>query len=514
MTAGLAERAVLGVQTPRLSWMPEGDWDYSLADQCVEWARVTLKVCLDDWQILLLRMMLARRPDGTWACRQYGLVCSRQSGKSFVLVIRCLFGLIVLGEREVVYSAHHGDTIRGVYAMAETLLTDPSTMKLRAGIPPHQSYSSAGREALEFEDGRSIRFRTRTKSGGRGLTGTVLVMDEAQELTADQASALGPILASKSMTGNPQVLFAGSAGDFESAVFARIRLQGMSGTAKRLGFAEWSIDDEAYFAADAAERDRIVRSPEAMAQANPTFGLVRPDGTGGISTDYLMDELDFLGLVGQAREHFGVGTWPKGDAHDWSISRAAWMAQARPTETVPTKMVLALSASWGDRSVAVAAAGGLDDGTCYGWLERLDRGTSWAVPDVLRLVTDYDVAAVLYATGGPAASLAVDLTNALKPSGVELVGLTGRDEAAAFAGLSDAVTSDEPTFAHRGQAEVDGALAGSARKDLGSGLWVFDRRKSETDIAPLEALAFARHGWAVYGSDARSTYEERGMLTL
>jgi hypothetical protein len=28
---------------------------------------------------------------------------------------------------------------------------------------------------------------------------------------------------------------------------------------------------------------------------------------------------------------------------------------------------------------------------------------------------------------------------------------------------------------------------------------VFDRRKSETDIAPLEALALARHGWVLYG---------------
>ena len=496
MSTALASRVVKGVQAPRLKWMPEGDLDWSLGEKAVKWAKTVLGVELDEWQKLLLRMMLARLPDGKWACREFAVVISRQNGKSLVLLIRCLFGLIELDERDVVFSAHLGDTVRGIFQLAQKLLDDA-----KKPTPPYHPYNSDGRERLQFDDGRALRFKTRTKAGGRGLGGDVLVLDEAQELRDEHMDALTPILGARTMTGNPQILYSGSAGDFESTVFARVRRRGIAGGSARLGFTEWSIDVEAYLAADTFQRERMVSDPVSMAVANPTLNVVRRDGTGGIAEDFLVGQIDTLSPAGFAREHLGVGTWPTDDSHDWVIPRVPWREQADPEAVLPAgSLVFGLSASWGDRSVTIAAAGSAGEG-CYGWLERQDRGTSWVVPDVVRLASSNPTAAVVLDARGPAGPLADPLEQALKPLGVPLHRLTGRDVGYACGGLSDAVTADPPGFAHRGQPEVDAALAGTKRKDIGDGLWVFDRKRSMSDIAPLEAVTLARYGWVLYGQD-------------
>jgi hypothetical protein len=407
----LAERSTVGAQAPRLCWLPECDdgeaWDFSAAEECVAWAQDELKVELDEWQKLLLRWMLARRPDGRWVCAEFALVISRQNGKSLVLLIRCLFGIVKLGERKTVFSAHLGDTIAEMYRSAKEMLRNTGLTEGPGQF--WQAFGSAGREEIQFHSLKaSMRFKTRTKSGGRGLTGDTVVLDEAQELRDEQMEAITSILGSKSMTGNPQILFAGSAGNFESTVFARVRRRGIAGGAARLGFAEWSIDDDAYFAADTFDRERIVGAVESFAQANPTFGVVRSDGTGGISEDYLRDEIGRLSPAGFAREHLGVGTWPEDEGFDWVIPRLRWTEAADANAKPSGRIVLALSASWGDRTVAIGAASGYDgeDAGALCWLERLDRGTAWVVDDVKRLVASHDIAAVLIDAGGPAGPLA------------------------------------------------------------------------------------------------------------
>jgi len=501
VTAGLAERAVLGVQTPRLSWMPVGEWDYTTAERCIAWARDVLGLHLDDWQVYLLRQMCATRDTGKWVCRQHGTVCSRQNGKSLVLLIRCLFGLIELDDQKITYSVHHGDTARDLHALACSLLIDPDTDRPRPGIPPHQTYNSAGRESINFENGRALRIKTRTSKTGRGVGKVdVLVYDEAQELDADELDAVGPSQGARSMTGNPQTFYAGSAGNFQSAAFARQRRRALAGTADGMGFAEWSIDDDAYWAADTFEREAMVGDHALWAMANPTFHVVRPDGSGGISTDFLADQLEQLSPGGFAREHLGVGTWPKDDGHDWVIPRLDWNAQADPERDVTgVPLVLALSASKSARrAFSIAAVTGTAD-ECHGWLEAQGTGSAWVIPDILRLIRDNKVSAVLLDDAGPASPLADELAQALKDTGVTLHLVSGRDAAQAIVALSDAVTADPASFTHRGQVEVDAALAGAKTKTLGDGLWVYDRLHSETDVAPLEALSIARHGWVLYG---------------
>jgi hypothetical protein len=134
--------------------------------------------------------------------------------------------------------------------------------------------------------------------------------------------------------------------------------------------------------------------------------------------------------------------------------------------------------------------------------------------DLVRLVGKTPTAAVVLDDGSPAAPLADEIERALEPTGVPLHRLSMRDTAQAYGAMSDAVTSEPPTFQHRDDPDVNAGLAGTTKKDLGSGLWVFDRRSSVSDIAPLEALALARHGWVVYGAGGSSVYETRGVRVL
>lgn len=495
-----------GSQTPRLQWMPIGEWDYSLGTECVEWSRDVLGVHLDPWEAHVLGMMLARKPNGKWVCSEFAICISRRNGKSLLLLVRFLFGVIVLGDTEQLFTAHLGSTIRGTFKLAQKVLKNAP-----GPIPPYHPYSSDGRERIQFDHGPALSFATRTKSGGRGTGGDTLALDEAQNLEDPELEALTPTLGDRSIIGNQQLIYAGSAGNFESTVFARVRRRGLAQNSDRLGFAEWSIDDEAYFAADVMTREEMARSVDSIAAANPSLGARRE---GGLSLDWLVGQIDVLSPPGFAREHLGVGTWPADDGHDWLIPRARWATVSKPDWDVPTAgLVLAVSATWGDRAFSIAAAGAVDEG-CYGWLERMDRGTSWVIADLLRLAKVAGVKHTMIDGGGPASAQADEIEKALTKVGVTLHRLSGRESAQAYGALSDSVTAVPPSFFHRGQVEVNAALAGAKRKDIGDGLWVFDRKRSESDVAPLEAVALARLGWVLYGSNGPSVYETRGMLVL
>lgn len=499
--SSVAEQAVLGVQSPRLWWLPEGPLDFSLGVQCVEWARTTLGVFLDPWECLVLRMMLARRPDGRWACPEFYLCLSRRNGKSHVLVIRFLFGLLVLGEEVAEYTAHHGKTVRTTFRLAWRILD-----KAPGSIPAWKPMKSAGREEIQFETGQSFAFSTRTSSAGRGTGGDTLAVDEAQEADDEEMDALAPILGDKSLSGNPQLIYAGSSGSFKSAVFGRARRRMLSGRDRRMGGAEWSIDGDAYLAADILEREKIATSVGSIAQANPALELRREDGSAGLSLEWLLGQVDVLSHEGFAREHLGVGTWPKDDGTEWVIPRHPWAERAKKDHPLPAgQMVLAVSGAWGFRSTSIAATVGTDE-DCHSWLERMDRGTDWAVDEVVRLAKSRDTAAVMVDPGGPAAGLIPRIKAVLEPLGVPVIEMNGREMATACGDLLDAVTSESPAWSHRGQLEVTAALAGAKKKDLGAGLWLFDKAKSETDTAPLEALAWARFGWVQYGQQTTEAW--------
>ena len=126
----------------------------------------------------------------------------RQNGKNVCLEAREFFGLVIRGER-ILHTAHQVVTGKKSFRRLERMFTDrrfPEIQKLVRYI----RYTN-GEEAIELENGGSIEFSARSRQRARGFAGISLVVyDEAQELTDDQVDAIMATL-SASSTGTRQL---------------------------------------------------------------------------------------------------------------------------------------------------------------------------------------------------------------------------------------------------------------------------------------------------------------------
>jgi hypothetical protein len=102
---------------------------------------------------------------------------------------------------------------------------------------------SHGEEGIELKGGPRIRFRTRTKGGGRGFTGKTLYLDEDMILPIEMIGALMPVV---SAVDDAQIWYSGSAVDQNvhehGLVSAGLRQRAIKGTDPSLAYFEWSVD--------------------------------------------------------------------------------------------------------------------------------------------------------------------------------------------------------------------------------------------------------------------------------
>jgi hypothetical protein len=126
---------------------------------------------------------------------------------------------------------------------------------------------SHGEEGIELMNGSRLRFRTRTKGGGRGFTGDWLGLDEAMILPE---MAIGALLPTLSARPDPQVWYMASAVDQDihehGVVLARLRERGLAGEDPSLAYFEWSPDVELALVEDVAGDE------QTWAEANPGAG--------------------------------------------------------------------------------------------------------------------------------------------------------------------------------------------------------------------------------------------------
>lgn len=170
------------------------------------WLALSAGLLLDDWQEELLRRSLESNGE-QWTHFEVGCIAPRQNGKNVVIEARELAGLFLDDECElIIHSAHEFAT--SLEASRRLLYLIESTPELDRQVA--RVSRSHGDEGIELDDGSRIRFRTRTKGGGRGFSSDLLVLDEAMELPE---SAYGALLPTLSARPNPQIWYTGSAVD-------------------------------------------------------------------------------------------------------------------------------------------------------------------------------------------------------------------------------------------------------------------------------------------------------------
>ena len=182
----------LGNQNPTQSVILP--YDKSLYKKAIDTYEKSKRIA-QKWQVSLTKHIYAVNKDGLWTHTKFGFSLPRRNGKNEVLVIREMQGL--LDGEQILHTAHRTTTSHTAWERLCRLLDS-------AGIE-YESLRATGRERIEIPDtGGRAEFRTRTSTGGLGEGFDLLVIDEAQEYTADQESALKYVVTDSK---NPQTIF-------------------------------------------------------------------------------------------------------------------------------------------------------------------------------------------------------------------------------------------------------------------------------------------------------------------
>ena len=149
----------------------------------------------------------------------------------------------------------------------------------KSGIT-YDSLKAVGRERVELpETGGRVEFRTRTTTGGLGEGFDLLIIDEAQEYTDDQETALKYVVTDSK---NPQTIMCGTPPTLVSSgtVFTNYRKDCMSEKTKNGGWAEWSVDEIS-----------DVNDHSLWYNTNPSLGTIFTERS--VEDEIGTDEVDF-----------------------------------------------------------------------------------------------------------------------------------------------------------------------------------------------------------------------------
>lgn len=419
---------------------------------------------MDDWQQYALHRALGRRADGKrWSAPEVGLVVPRQNGKGSILEARSLYGLFVLDERLIIWSAHEYKTAREAFLRVRQLVESSPLMSQVKTVR-----TANGEESIETVDGSRLRFLARTGGSGRGFSGDCVILDEAYKLSGEQMAAMLPTLMARP---DPQLWYTSMAGTEDSVQLERVRDRALAGE-ERLAYLEWSAG-----AVDDHDGSQVDLDDEAgWQQANPAMPH-------RISWDSLRQARAALSDEDFAREHLCL--WGRRGARP-VIDPDVWAALTSSRSQPSSDVAFAVDVPPERDSASIAVASPVDDRV---HVELVDRrsGTAWVVPRLLDLVGKWQPRGVLLDPGAAAGSLIVPLSQ----GGVEPVLVSGRDMVHACGGFFDLV--QEGKLVHLDDPVLASAVDAGRRRRVGDA-WAWHRRDTSSDIAPLVAVTLAVAG--------------------
>jgi hypothetical protein len=457
-----------GVQQPRIHAVPS--YVSSTGTEAIELAAMA-GLYVDPWQELAIHDGLGEREDGNWAAFEVGVEVPRQNGKGGILEVRELAGLFLLGERLVIHSAHEFSTAEEALERMAALIEGCADLSRRVKVIKR----SHGQEGIYLTNGQRLRYKTRTKGGGRGFTADCVILDEAMVIPEAFLGALMPTLSARP---NPQLWYTGSAVDQEimdhGIVFARLRERALRGDDPALAYFGWGApypDPESVPATAASD-------PQMWAQANPALGI-------RIAAAHISNEQRSMDPRTFAVERLGVGDWPATDGSGETVIRPEdWLALADSKSGIEGPVCLAFDVRPSRQHAAIAAAGQRPDGMWH--VEVIDHraGTGWVADRVAEIAREHPVQVIACDKVGPAASL----LHELRDMDIDVKELTAHDHAQACGRFFDLV--EQGKLRHLGTSEMEAAIRGATRRPLGDA-WAWSRKTSMVDISSLVACTLA-----------------------
>ena len=422
------------------------------------------------WQYNLLEPIMAVDKKGLWVHQKFGYSIPRRNGKSEILYMLELWGLH--NGLNMLHTAHRISTSHSSFEKVKKYLE-------KMGYVDGDDFNSIrakGQERIElYKTGGVVQYRTRTSNGGLGEGFDLLVIDEAQEYTIEQESALKYTVTD---SDNPMTVMCGTPPTPVSSgtVFTNYRSTVLFGKGKYSGWAEWSVDEE-------KEIDDI----EAWYNSNPSMG-------------YHLNERKIEAELGDDKLDHNVqrlGFWPTYNQKS-AISETEW--NALKIDKIPDingKLFVGIKYGQDGTNVALSIAVRTDDERIF--IETIDcqsvrNGNLWIVD----FIKNADVAQVVVDGANGQKMLDDELKdyrikNVILPTVKEIINANALWEQGIY----------QKTICHNGQPSLTKVATNCEKRNIGSnGGFGYKSQFDDIDIALMDSALLAH--WACHNTKPKA----------
>lgn len=408
-----------------------------------------------EWQTMLLEDIMALNEDGLWTHSKIGYSVSRRNGKNEILAMREQWG--VLNGEQILHTAHRTQTSHTAWERLCLLLDD-------LGVE-YKATKQLGNESITVAGGGRINFRTRSAKGGLGEGYDLLIIDEAQEYTLDQESAIKYVV---SASANPQTLMCGTPPTPISSgtVFSKFRRTVLETGGDTWGWAEWSVDEQT------DPHDKT-----AWYETNPSLGLTLRERA-------IQDE------IGDDAVDFNIqrlGLWIKYNQKS-AISKREWTDLA--VEVLPDlkgSLYVGIKFGHDGTHVAMSIAVKTTDGRVF--IEAIDcreirAGNQW----IIEFLAEADVAKITIDGANGQSNLEKQLKDhRIKPSPILP---TVREIISANASFEQGIY--QRTICHMDQPSLSQVIANCEKRAIGSnGGFGYKALREDLEISLMDSAILA-----------------------
>lgn len=478
-----------GRQEPTFSVV--GEYAYSYGSEVVEMFEEEGGATFYPSQKKELELMLARNKNGEPSALTIGISKPRQNGKSYAARYYAVY-MGVFEHRQVLYSAHHSTTTNKMFNALCNLFESPERYPDFAADVKKVSHVR-GYEGIYFKDwkdengqihdGGCIEFATRTNSGSRGGTYSVIVIDEAQELTNEQQEAMLPVISAASEVSDvgkmPQQIFIGTppGASCHGTIFREMYKTAHSEEKGNVWWLEWSIDAKNLDAV-ITDADKAI---ELAYQTNPAMGY-------RIAEKTVLNEYETMSIDGFARERLGWYTPTIQMDANYAINHANW-AECVSDDLKPDGKT-AFGVKFSADGSTVALCGAVIDDVGMIRISLIDmkntgQGIQW-LADWLN--ERYKKASCVVIDGRNGVDVLVDKIKDTWITKNSVIKAGMKDVVAAVGMLTDAVNEKKLTW-YRKQEVLNDSAVTSTKRPIGGG-WGFGGENS----TPIEACSLALWG--------------------
>lgn len=460
--------------------------------------------------------------DPVFRFRKVLLLVGRQNGKSTVMQALTLWRMYIDRCSLVIGTAQDLEVAESLWAESLEMAEETEELKVEIGKIERQP----GRKKFKLRTGEEYKVKAASRRGGRGLSGELVLLDELRE--HQSWDAWGAVTKTTNAKARAQVYGISNAGDATSLVLRYLRQTAHAELGDPDGINEAAVPAEELLGDEFDESDDIdsglaifewsappgvdIFDRDAWAQANPSLGYrirettlasdAKTDPEWVFRTECLCQWSD-----GTLEGPFPPGTWDAGR-----------FDPSKPTQIVG-KVKAGVATSQDRIKTYIAFAGYRQNGQPQVELVAERAGSDW-VEGWLRERADVVEAVTGQTRGAPESALMGELRASLDGVipvedwvGGDVPGWTGK-----FYDLVRGTTADKggiDGLAHNPWPSLDLAAATAVPKLTEGGAFMWDGKRSPTDIAPLKAATGAV-GLLTRPTEEPvvSAYEGRGVLTI